>query len=69
MALRPSREDASSRATKNTQNFMELKGSLPCLSELSIRPYLKSVHSSPYHPILPLQDPSEYYSPTYILSS
>jgi hypothetical protein len=35
---------------------MEPEGSLPCSQEASTSPYAASDQSSPYHPILSLQD-------------
>jgi hypothetical protein len=35
--------------------------------EPSTGPYLEPDQFSPYYPILSLQDPSQYYQPTYIL--
>jgi hypothetical protein len=47
---------------------VEPKGSIPNSQELSTCPYPEPYHSSPHHPIPPLQDPFQYYySPTYSL--
>jgi hypothetical protein len=45
---------------------MAHEGSSPCSQEPSTGPYPEPDQSSPYHPILPLQDLSKYYPPTYI---
>jgi hypothetical protein len=50
-----------------SQHFMEPEGSIPNSQELSTCSYLEPDQSSPYHPIPPLQDPSYYYPPTYVL--
>jgi hypothetical protein len=46
---------------------MEPEGPIPNSQELSTCPYPESDQSSAHHPIPPLQDPSEYYSITYVL--
>jgi hypothetical protein len=46
---------------------MEPEGSIPNSQELSSCPYPEPDQSSPHHPIPPLQDPSWYYPPTYVL--
>jgi hypothetical protein len=50
-----------------SQHFMEPEGSIPNSQELSTCCYPEPDQSSPYHPIPPLQDPSQYYPPTYVL--
>jgi hypothetical protein len=45
---------------------MEPTGSLPCLQGSATCHGPKPDESSPYHPILFLQDPIEYYLPTYV---
>jgi hypothetical protein len=46
---------------------MEPEGSLPHSQQLSTCPCPEPYQSNPHYPILFLQDPSWYYSPTYIL--
>jgi hypothetical protein len=46
---------------------MEPEGSLPLSQEPSTDPYPEPDQSSQHKPNLSLQDPSSYYSPTYIL--
>jgi hypothetical protein len=48
-----------------SQHFMEPEGSLLCSQEPSTGPCPKPEKSSPYYPILSLEDPS-YYPPTYV---
>jgi hypothetical protein len=50
-----------------SQHFMELVGSIPNSQELSTCSYPYPDQSSPHHPIPPLQDPSWYYPPAYVL--
>jgi hypothetical protein len=50
-----------------SHHFMEPEGSIPNSQELSICSYLEPDQSSPHNPIPPLQDPSQYYPPTYVL--
>jgi hypothetical protein len=45
----------------------QTEGSLPYSQEPSIGPYPEPDKSNPHHPILSIQDPSQYYSPTYVL--
>jgi hypothetical protein len=49
------------------QHFIEPKGSLPHLQELSTCTYPEPDQYSPHHPILSLKDPAHHYPPTYIL--
>jgi hypothetical protein len=46
---------------------MELEGSIPNSQDMSTCPYPEPDQSSPHHPILSLQDPSQYYSLTSVL--
>jgi hypothetical protein len=57
MEMIPSWEAAGFKATQELQNFMEFEVSLPCSKEPYTGPYFESDQSSPYHPILSLQDP------------
>jgi hypothetical protein len=43
--------------SRTSQYLMEPEGSLPCSHGTSTNPYLEPDQSSPYHPILSLQDP------------
>jgi hypothetical protein len=53
--------------SRTSQHFMEPEGSLQLSQELSTCPYPEPDQFSLHHPILPLQDPSYYYPPTYVL--
>jgi hypothetical protein len=46
---------------------MEPEGSIPCLQEPSTGSCPEPDKSSPYYPILFLQNPSKYYSTIYVL--
>jgi hypothetical protein len=46
---------------------MEPESLLSCSQEPSTGPYSEPDQSSPYHPILSFYDPSQYYTPTYVL--
>jgi hypothetical protein len=46
---------------------MKPQGLLPHSQDPSTGPYPKPVQLSPHHPIISLQDPSKYYTPTYVL--
>jgi hypothetical protein len=46
---------------------MEPEGSIPNSKELSTCPYPEPDLSSIYHPIQPVQDPSYYFPPIYVL--
>jgi hypothetical protein len=50
-----------------SQHFMEPEGSIPNSHELSTCSYPEPDQSSQHHSITPLQDPSQYYPPTYVL--
>jgi hypothetical protein len=50
-----------------SQHFMEPEGSIPNSQQLSTCSYSEPDQFSPHHPIPPLQDPSYYYPPTYVL--
>jgi hypothetical protein len=50
-----------------SQHFVAPEGSLPHSQELSTCPHPEPDKSSQYSQIPSLQDPSQYYSPTYIL--
>jgi hypothetical protein len=45
---------------------MEPEGSLPCSQEPSMGPYPRRDESIPYHPILYLYGPFQYYPHTYV---
>jgi hypothetical protein len=51
--------------SRTSQRFMEPKGSSPCSRQPSNSPYPDPDQSNPYHPILSLQDQSQYYPPIY----
>jgi hypothetical protein len=53
--------------SRTSQHFTEPERSLLCSQETSIGPYPEPDQSSPYHPILFLQDTFEYCPPTYVL--
>jgi hypothetical protein len=50
-----------------SQHFMEPVGLIPNSQELSTCSYREPDQSSPHLPIPLLQDPSQYYPPTYVL--
>jgi hypothetical protein len=50
-----------------SQHFMEPEGSISNSQELSTCSYPEPDQSSIHHAITPLQDPSYYYPPTYVL--
>jgi hypothetical protein len=52
-----------------SQHFIEPEGSIPNSQELSTFSYPEPDQSSPHHSIPPLQDPSKYYPPIYVLVS
>jgi hypothetical protein len=48
---------------------MQPEGLFTCSQEPSTGPYPEPDYSSPRNLMLPLQDPSYYYMPTYVLMS
>jgi hypothetical protein len=58
MELSPSLELTSRSVTQEFSHFMEHEGSLLYSQEPSTGPYPEPPKSSPYHPIIFLEDPS-----------